>query len=143
MPQRDYILRMIEQAGILIAELRRRILRGERSGVEGELRAMATQAGFDLSLADMLEPDAILQLLGPAGDPDATRVWLVAELVYLEALTDWHAGNSGSARDRLAKARRLFGALDLGALMPSLVAEAGDRIREIDEMLASPASAAE
>lgn len=137
MPQRDYILRMIEQMAMIVAELRRRVLGGDRSGAEGEMRALATQAGFDLSLVDVLDADAILSLLSPGGNPDATRVWLAAELVYLQGLADFQMGNTRTARDAFAKARRLFGALDMGELGPSLVEEAADRIRELDDLLAS------
>ena len=134
MTQRDYILRMIEQAARIVAELRRRILGGELVDMEKEVRGVTAHAGLDFSIVRALDPESILSLLSPAGDPDPTQVWLIAELLYLDGLAAQQSGNIEEARVHFAKARALFGALDHGALV-STVPEAADRAEELDRLL--------
>jgi len=104
---------------------------------------MATHAGFDLTLVDVLDAESILSLLSSSGSPEATRVWLAAELVYLQGLSESQQGRKIAARDMFAKARRLFGALDMGSTLPGLVPEANERIRELDDLLAPPSTSLE
>ena len=134
MVQKDYILRMIEQMAAVVAALRRRILKGDSTGLEAEARNMATAAGIDLSLAMLLEPDAILSLLSPDGRPDPTRVWLAAELLYLEGLSAHTAGSDDEAGKLLAKARVLYSVVDNGPL-PSVVPGSRARLDEINELI--------
>lgn len=133
MPQKDYILRMIEQMALVVAEIRRRILGGESVEMEGELRTMATHAGLDLYLARTLDAESILSLLAPTGDVDPTRLWLVAELLYLEGLAQRYRADP-TARQTLAKARQLYGALDYG-VVASVIPDATDRIEELNGLL--------
>ena len=134
MVQRDYILRIIEQAARIIAELRRRILGGEVVDMEKEVRSIVAHAGMDYSMIRALDPASILSLLSPSGEPDPTQVWLIAELLYLDGLTAQQCGNIEESRLHFAKARALFGALDHGALA-SAVPESAERVAELDRIL--------
>lgn len=133
MVQKDYILRMIEQMALIVAEIRRRILGGESVDMEGELRTMATHGGIDLYLARTLDADGILSLLSASGQVDPARLWLVAELLYLEGIDQRQRGEE-TARATLGKARQLYGALDYGAVA-SVIPEAVDRIEELNQLL--------
>ena len=111
MVQKDYILRMIEQMAAIVAALRRAILKGDLSSWEAESRGLATAAGLDLSLARVLEPEALLSLLSPDGRADPTRVWLAAELLYLEALSYQTEGDTEKANGMFAKAWVLYSSI--------------------------------
>lgn len=134
MAQRDYILRVIEQAARIVAELRRRILGGEVVDMEKEVRSVIAHAGLDFSMIRALDPTSILSMLSPAGDPDPTQVWLIAELLYLDGLAARQSDSVEEARMHFAKARVLYGALDHGVLA-STVPEAAARMAELDELL--------
>lgn len=79
--QRDYILRMIEQMAVIIAAIRRKLLRGEVEAGTVDLRAEAARQGVDLELARALEPESLLLMLSPGGEPEAARCWVMAELL--------------------------------------------------------------
>jgi hypothetical protein len=141
--RRDYILRMIEQMGAVFARLRQMIL-GGGSGVEEELRKASGMAGVDLGTARVLDGESLLALLAPAGQPDATRIWVIAELLYLDGLDEFQKGRPGSALASWQKALKLYTVLD-----PRIIGgipEAAERIpeleRRVEELLSSPPSAA-
>ena len=97
---------------------------------------MATHGGIDLYLARTLDAEGILSLLSPNGDVDPARLWLVAELVYLEGIAAHYRGDP-AARSALHKARQLYAALDYGAIA-SVVPDAVDRVEELNDMLGEP-----
>lgn len=88
MYRHDYILRLIEQFGRALILLRNRILRREadRQTVIAEVGEMARQAGLDLSVARSLDVPSLLMWLAPGGQVDQGRLWLMAELLYVEGL---------------------------------------------------------
>jgi hypothetical protein len=99
MYQRDYILRLIERFGKILIALRNGLLKREAEDplLPAQLREVAQQAGLDLDLARRLEPAMLLMWLSPGGgELDAARLWLMAELLYLEGL---HAGGAAGHAD--------------------------------------------
>lgn len=89
MYQRDYILRLIERFGRILIALRNGLLKREAEDplLPAQIREVAQQAGLDLDLARRLDPAMLLMWISPAGDDlDAPRLWLMAELLYLEGL---------------------------------------------------------
>jgi hypothetical protein len=131
MQQRDYILRMIEQMGAVLARLRQQLLGG--APVAEEARQEADRAGVDLDLARVLDAESLVELLSPEGQPDITRVWFIAELLYLDGLQSEQAGRLDEAVGYFRKALRLYLTLDpriLGGLP-----EAGERVTDLESRL--------
>lgn len=131
--QRDYILRMIEQMAVIIAAIRRKILHGEVEAGAADLRAEAARQGVDLELARALEPESLLLMLSPVGEPEPGRCWVMAELLYLDGL---HAQAKGDPDDALAsyrRALRLFLALDPRVI--GGIPDAADRVRELEDRI--------
>lgn len=134
MHQRDYILRIIEQLGVALAAIRRRILRREESGEAREALAQAAgQAGFDIDLLRGFDLDTLRLFIMPTGEVEPARCWLMAEILYLDGL---EAGLSDRpAEDSLLKARALFDMVRPAGGMLVGMPEAADRIAEIDSLL--------
>ena len=129
--RRDYILRMIEQMGAVFARLRQLILGGERA--EEKLHAAAQQAGVNLDMARALDAESLIALLAPDAQADVTRVWVMAELLFLDGLQASQRGNDALAREAWGKAIRLYGALDPGII--GGLPEAAARITELEGRL--------
>jgi hypothetical protein len=136
-PQRDYILRLIEQVGAALAALRRRILgrTGDAAVLYDELARIAGQAGFDLELLRALSGDTLHMLVSPTGEVEPARCWLMAELLYLDGLQAVTEERSVDAAASLGKARLLFGLIEPGGGMLLGFPEAAERIREIDTLV--------
>lgn len=135
MAQRDYILRMIEQVGRVLAAIRRQML-GEPSDIADigqALDAVAGQLGFDLDLARRATPDTLALLSAPQADP--ARCWAIAELLFLDALNAETAGRVDEACAGLEKARYFFAMVEPGGVMVLGWPEAAERIAEIDARL--------
>jgi len=96
MYRHDYILRLIQRLGAALLSLRDKILRRQQDdvAVRTEIGEIARQAGLDLEVARSLQPQQLLMWLAPVGEPDPAKLWLMAELLYLEGL---HAHASGAA----------------------------------------------
>ena len=137
MPQRDYILRLIEQMGGVLAELRRRILgrKADPASVQDELMSVSGRAGFDLELLRGFEGETLRMLVAPTGEVEPARCWMMAEVLYLDGLEAEVEGRVADARASLEKARLLFTLIGPAGGMLLGLAEAGDRVREIDERL--------
>jgi hypothetical protein len=138
MPQRDYILRLIEQMGGVLAALRNRILgrKVDRVRIQQELTAAAGQAGFDLDLLRGFTADTLHMLVSPTGEVEPGRCWLMAEVLYLDGLQSLAEGDVDVARQSLGKARLLFGLIEPGGGMLVGFPEAADRVAEIGALLA-------
>ncbi len=134
MPQRDYLMRMIEQMGSVLARLRQLIMGGGQ--VESELLKTARSQGVDLVTARALDAESLLALLSAGGPPDITRTWLMAELIGLDGLNAELAGDGVTARESYRKALVLFRALDphiLGGLP-----DATARIADLEQRVSAP-----
>lgn len=139
--RRDWILRQVEQIAEVLARLLGRILRRELSGdeVRAELDAVGRSLGLDMELAHRVSAETLLLLVSPTGDIEPARCWLFAETFYLEGLQAHLNGDGDEASDLLARARLLFQAMADGELRLPGMAEAGERVREIDRILATTA----
>ena len=137
MYRQDYVLRLIERLGAALVALRNRILRRERdeTGMRTEIAEIAGQAGLDLAVARSLDPDMLLMWLAPTGQPDSAKLWLLAELLYLEGL-DAKVSSAGEWRGDLERARALLVRLPPGWRPGEAFAPAGERAEEIRGLLA-------
>jgi hypothetical protein len=132
--QRDYILRIIEQLGVALAAIRRRILQGEKAGeVSAALARTAGQAGFDIDILRAFDLDTLRLFVMPTGEVEPSRCWLMAEILYLDDLEA--RLSERPAENSLMKARALFDLVrPAGGLLVGMP-EAADRIAEIDKLL--------
>jgi hypothetical protein len=143
LPQRDYILRLIEQMGAALVALRNRIL-GRKiapTTIQAELAGLSGRAGFDLDVLRGFSADTLHMLIAPTGEVEPARCWMMAEILYLDGLQAEIEERPYSARASLEKARVLFTLLEPGGGMLLGIAEAADRVQDIDARLeALPAS---
>lgn len=135
--QRDYILRMIEQMAAMIARLRQLIAGGDVAQADAELRQAAGIYGVDLDAARAVDSQTLLLLISPGGQPEVSRTWITAELLYLDGLRLEAQGDVREAHHVLAKALLLYNSLDPASI--GGLPEAGDRIGELRARLAAAA----
>lgn len=137
MPSRDYIIRQIEQIGIVLRAILQMVLR--REAAPGEIRAqlqgVLQQVGFDIDIALVADADTLVRMVAPTGEVDPTRTWLVAEAMYLDGLDAALGDRSDEARLTLEKAHRLFHMLDAGTPIASGFPEARERVADIEDRL--------
>lgn len=133
--QRDYILRMIEQMAAVIARLRKLIQGGGGAQVDAELRQAAGIYGVDLDAARAVDSETLLLLISPGGQPDVSRTWITAELLYLDGLRLEAQGDSREAHHVFAKALLLYNSLEPSSI--GGLPEAGNRIGELRARLAA------
>ena len=140
MPQRDYILRLIEQMGAIIAALRDRILgrKVDHAALQDELSALSGRAGFDLALLRGFDGETLRMLVSPTGEVEPARCWMMAEILYLDGLEADVEGRRDDARASFDKARILYTLIEPAGGMLLGIADAADRIQEIDRRLATP-----
>lgn len=139
MPQRDYILRLIEQVGLMLKALRAAILgrTAELAEVRRQLRTVLQQVGFDLDVALIADTDTLVRMIAPTGELEPGRGWLVAETMYLDGLEAALDGRKDDAHLSLGKALRLFRMFDASTPIPGGFPAAPDRIAEIEQRLAT------
>jgi hypothetical protein len=135
--QRDYVLRMIEQAAAVLRAVLARLMRREAdaSNVAPDLERAAHLGGFDLNLLLVCDLPSVLPMLAPGGEPEPGRTWLAAEVLFLHGLTAHRVGDAGTAVSSFEKARLLFGLLEPTAVLPTGFPEATERLREIEAYL--------
>jgi hypothetical protein len=135
----DYIIRLIERFGAVLRTLRDRILRREREDLSAraEIAGIAQHAGLDLGVARTLTPDLLMMWLAPTGQADPAKLWLMAELLYLEGLEARTSGGEGWRAD-LERASSLLVHLEPSWRPGDDFASAGERAAEIHAMLAEP-----
>lgn len=134
----DYVLRLIERLGQVLRTLRDRLLQRELSNddLRAEIQEIAREAGLDLAVARRLDPATLATWLAPVPDRvDADRVWLMAELLYVEAIAARAAGDERQAGSDLQRALALFSRISPswrpGADLPC----AGERVAELQGLL--------
>jgi len=142
--QRDYILRMIEQAAAVLRALLHRLLARETDTAEAtrDLRRAAALGGLDLDLLRLCDEDTTLLMVAPGGEPEPGRTWLAAEVLYLDGVAARLDDRRDAAVASFAKARLLFGLVQAGGVLPEGFPEAAERMREIDGRLAELAGTA-
>jgi hypothetical protein len=137
--QRDYILRLIEQAAAILKHLLLRLReRGvDAAGMRQDLQRAAHLGSLDLDLLRICDENGLLQLVAPAGEIDPSRTWLAAEILYLDALAEDAEGAPAVARERYGKAAALYHLVQPGWVLPTGFPEAVTRLREIESRLAA------
>ncbi len=143
MSQRDWMLRMIEQAGLVLSELRSRLVAGEvdEDEAERELNEVAGQAGLDLRILRFATPDTLVMLVAPTGEPDPGRCWLLAETLFVDGLRAELAGDVDGALVGYERSARLFAMLaEKKDLLDTGLAEAAERLREVEARRAALAA---
>jgi len=137
MYRHDYILKLIERFGAALISLRDKILRREReeTGFRAEIYEIAREAGLDIGIARSLEPDSLLMWLAPTGQPDLAKLWLMAELLYLEGLDAKASGGSEWHGD-LTRALAILATLPAEWRPGETFTTAGARANEIRLLLA-------
>jgi len=135
--QRDYILRLIEQAARALAALFKQVVGGEVVGQDArdEVDKVLAGIGLDLDLALRASPDTLELMIASTGEVDPTRTWVLAESLYVFALGAEADGDVAGARAAFERAGRLYALLEPGAAFYGLP-EAGARVREIRDRLA-------
>jgi len=104
MPQ-DYILRLIEEVALMLAELAR-LKSGEKPARISALCLRET--GLPLDFVKHSAPDAILQLLETGGGTQYARAVLLAELLLQDADVSESAGKNREAIISRAQAATLL-----------------------------------
>jgi hypothetical protein len=139
MVQRDYILRMIEQIGVILKALREMILNGSAGvgQVRAELQKVFQQIGFDIEVALIADTETLVRMIAPTGELEPGRAWLVAEAMYLDGLDAALDEQVPHARLSFEKAVRLFRMFDASTPVPAGFPEARERVSEIEERLAN------
>jgi hypothetical protein len=135
--RRDYILRLIERFGQMLIALRNRLLRRETDSdqARAEIHEMAEMAGLDLDVARQLDPATLLIWLAPGDDVDEAKLWLMAELLYLEGMRARTADEPGAGTEDFKRARAVFGRLAASWRPHADLPSAGERVEEIDGLL--------
>jgi hypothetical protein len=136
MYRHDYILKLIERFGAALISLRDKILRRSREeiGVRAEINEIAQEAGLDIGIARSLEPESLLMWLAPTGQPDPAKLWLMAELLYLEGLDSKASGGPDWQGD-LKRALAILVTLPVDWRPGDAFTAAGERAEEIRELL--------
>lgn len=136
MPQRDFILRMIEQLGAMLVALRKMIVGGgDPRQIEDRLQTASRESGLELDLLRGLTLESLLMLVAPSGEVEPTRCWLMAEVLGLDGLQAAKDGRHEQARASLLKARALFDLIRPAGGVIVGIPEAADRIADIDREL--------
>jgi hypothetical protein len=134
--RRDYVIRLIERLANALIALRNRILK--REGESGEvlrlIREIAAEAGLDLTVARSLDPATLLMWLAPTGEIDEPRLWLMAELLYLEGLEGRNSGREGWRAD-LERAHAIYSRLPSGWRPSEALASPHERATELRRLL--------
>jgi hypothetical protein len=124
-------MRMIEQMGVAFARIRQMLIGGEPVG--DVLRLEARKSGVDLDLARVLDADSLADVLSPNGQPDVTRLWVMAELLHLDGLRLDMEGRMDEGEALHRKSLRLYLALEPAVL--AALPEGAIRLQEIEERL--------
>jgi hypothetical protein len=138
MYRHDYILQLIERLGSALIALRNRILKRVRDdeSVRAEIGEIAEQAGLDIDVARRLDPELLFMWLAPTGEADPARLWLMAELLYLEGL-DVKSSGQPEWRGDLERALALLVRLPPDWRPGEAFASAGERANEVGALLES------
>src|SRR5258708_1681769 len=101
----DYILRLIEQVALMLAELSR-LKKAERPARIGAL--CLREVGLPIELIKHSSPETIFQLLETGGGTQYVRAVLVAELLLQDAEVSDEAGKNREAFISRAQAKALL-----------------------------------
>lgn len=136
--QRDYILRLIEQAGFVLRQLLQRLRAAEPVTFEErseELQRAAQLGGLDLDMLRLTDVEGLWHQVALTGEADPARTWLAAETLYADALANEFDGNKDLALETYVKAASLFRLMEPNWVLPTGFPEATERINEIEKKL--------
>ncbi len=135
--QRDYILRLIEQAGTILRHLLQRI-QAEPVSLEertDELKRAANLGGLDLDMLRLSDVDGLWHQVALTGEADPARTWLAAETLYADAKASEIDDDKDGAMQSYVKAASLFRLMEPTWVLPTGFPEATERIKEIEGKL--------
>ena len=140
--QRDYILRLIEQAGFVLKQLLQRI---EAESVSYEERTEALEraaqlGGLDLDMLRLSDVDGLWHQVALTGEADPARTWLAAEMLYADAVAFEADADNHKAVHAYVKAASLFRLMQPTWVLPTGFPEATERVQEIEGKLETLAS---
>jgi hypothetical protein len=141
MQRQDYLLRLIQQMGRVLARVREMLLKGEHAEAGEELERTARQAGIDLKFVIALDEDSLLPMLFTGGELDQPKAALFAELVYLEFERAVQMERTVFAARCAERALWLFRIAYEGVAVDDDTAAKMDRLRNPDEWSGSAAGA--
>jgi hypothetical protein len=134
----DYVLRLIERLGQVLRTIRDRMLRRQMTNedLRAEIHDIAREAGLDLAFARQLDLRTLATWLAPTPGPaDDDRVWLMAELLYVEAVAARAAGAEPNADADARRALVLFSRMSPDWKPGADLASAGERVAELETWL--------
>ena len=140
--QRDYILRLIEQAGTILKHLLQRI-QAEPVTLEertNELKRAAHLGGLDLDMLRLSDVNGLWHQVALTGEADPARTWLAAETLYADAIALEIDGDPEAAMQSYVKAASLFRLMEPTWVLPTGFPEASERVQEIEGKLESLSS---
>jgi hypothetical protein len=140
--QRDYVLRLIEQAAAVLKELMDR-LRGRRVSRDEvllDLKRVAFLGNLDLDLLRVLDANAVRMIALQLGQSDPSRIWLAAEMLYLDGMSAQAVDDQAGARSSFAKALMLYGLVEPTVTLPGGFPEVMERMQDIETRLAGGAT---
>ena len=135
--QKDYILRLIEQAGFVLRQLLQRI-QAEPVTLEErthELQRAAQLGGLDLDMLRLSDLEGLWHQVALTGEADPARTWLAAETLYADALAIEIEGNEEAALETYLKAASLFRLMEPTWVLPTGFPEATERVEEVEKEL--------
>ena len=134
--QRDYILRLIEEAGAILRLALAGIIdrKSKRPAILAQLK-QATQLGnLDMDLLRVLDAGTVRAMV-TQGWSDPARIWLAAEALYIDGLSARTEEGPEAGAPSLTKALMLFRMVGPAGNIPAGFPEATERAREIEELL--------
>jgi len=135
--ERDYILRLIEQAGTVLRQLIKRIQSESVTYEErtAELRRAAELGGLDIDMLRLADTEGLWHQVALTGEADPARTWLAAETLYADAVALEIDGDSEAAVQSYVKAATLFRLMQPTWMLPTGFPEATERVEEIEAKL--------
>jgi hypothetical protein len=131
--RRDYLLRMLEEMGRVLARVRELLSGSSVTAAAQELEAAASHAGLALPLVRALAGDGLAAVLTTAGRPDPAKHLLAAEYLYVEAL------RAAPPEDAALFARALDLYRRIGPIADAAVqAAVADRVADLERRVATP-----
>lgn len=111
---------------------------GELREIRRGLQAAAASVGVDLETVRRLDVATLAEALAPGGAPASGRLWVAAEVLFLDGLAARAEGRGPAARRRLARARRLYRDVGSDLALPEEAPAPEERLRRIEHLLGEP-----
>lgn len=105
---------------------------GEVHLAEEGLKEVAAGTGVDLEILRVATPDTLLGVLGPDGSGDPGRLWVAAEILYLDWIRARGADDGPTASDRRDKALLLYRTVDPELAIPEGSPPPEERIQTLE-----------